>query len=264
MKTNIKPVLIALAIALSPVAALAQDLFVTCYDGSSSTVYNFTTNGMGSPFVTVPNYVYGLAVDSAGNLFAAAQGSMGTNFIYKFTPKGTRSVFASSQFYEFYGGLAVDSKDDLLTLAYGGSLYNGYILKFDTNGVQSLFASLWYGTGLALDKADNVFVSCPAACFDCSDDVIYKFTPTGTGSIFATNLNSVYGAMACDGAGNLFASHGDTIYKFTPNGSCSTFASSYGYGLAFDNAGNLLASDPTAATYINLLLMEPKALLPAG
>ena len=75
---------------------------------------------------------------------------------------------------------------------------------------------------------------------------IYKYTPGGSQTTFATGLNGVWG-LAFDTSGNLF--EGDSlsghIYKFTPGGSRSTFASglSTPKGLAFDKSGNLFEAD---------------------
>src|SRR5207249_2294855 len=71
---------------------------------------------------------------------------------------------------------------------------------------------------------------------------IYKFTPSGTQSTFASGLGSVSG-MAFDSAGNLYASsfYAGEILKFTPDGTQTTFASGLGSGTGggvFDSAGN--------------------------
>src|SRR5436309_9489492 len=77
---------------------------------------------------------------------------------------------------------------------------------------------------------------------------IYRFTPGGVQSTFASGLSSPEG-LAFDSAGNLFVADrvaNGTINEFTPGGARSIFASglSYPEGLAFDNAGNLFATDP--------------------
>src|SRR5437764_1191804 len=74
---------------------------------------------------------------------------------------------------------------------------------------------------------------------------IFKFTPAGIKSTFASGLNVPFG-LAFDSSGNLFeADQGSgTIFKFTPAGVKSTFASglSAPSGLAFEGA---LASTST-------------------
>src|SRR6267143_621928 len=77
---------------------------------------------------------------------------------------------------------------------------------------------------------------------DYSSGTIFKFTPDGTKSTFASGLSNPRG-LAFDASGNLFEADGtsNTIFKFTPNGTKSTFASGLSgpAGLAFDASGNL-------------------------
>jgi DNA-binding beta-propeller fold protein YncE len=97
---------------------------------------------------------------------------------------------------------------------------------------------------LASDAAGNLHATNSLA------GTIVKFTPGGTGSLFATaGLNTPFG-LAFDSAGNLYAACGtaaaNTIVKLTPDGVSSVFAStglSLPYGLAFDSAGNLYAAN---------------------
>jgi DNA-binding beta-propeller fold protein YncE len=97
--------------------------------------------------------------------------------------------------------------------------------------------------------AQNLFMS--DGYSGISEDLghIYKFTPTGASSAFASGLDGPEG-VAFDSAGNLFMAAEGNIYKFTPGGARTTFASgvslSYLYGLAFDSAGNLFVADPGA------------------
>ncbi len=71
---------------------------------------------------------------------------------------------------------------------------------------------------------------------------IFKFTPTGTMSTFASfDISSIPAGVAFDTAGNLFVADAGTgtIFKFTPAGSRSTFASGAisPIGIAFDGSG---------------------------
>jgi len=98
---------------------------------------------------------------------------------------------------------------------------------------------------LAFDHSGNLFVA------DEDNHSIFKFTPDGKKSTFATGIDAV--VIAFDGAGNLFASEvhyekGHTvgaIFKFTPEGVKSTFASGLGNPVhqTFDEKGNLFVSD---------------------
>jgi hypothetical protein len=78
-------------------------------------------------------------------------------------------------------------------------------------------------------------------------NTVEAFTPSGTGSLVASNgLSDPFG-VAFDNNGNLYVSSftGTTIEKFTPAGVGSVFASglSNPSGLAFDNAGNLYVAN---------------------
>src|SRR5439155_17274029 len=71
-------------------------------------------------------------------------------------------------------------------------------------------------------------------------------TVTGLATMLAA-VRAHAGGLAFDAAGNLFERGKDSIFKFTPDGKKSTFASglsTYGvYNLAFDRAGDLFVSD---------------------
>jgi len=73
---------------------------------------------------------------------------------------------------------------------------------------------------------------------------ILEFTPGGTRSTFAVGLNQPEG-LAFDSADNLFVTDGGSILEFTPNGARIIFASGFGraVGLAFDGTGNLFVAD---------------------
>src|SRR5436309_12531635 len=97
--------------------------------------------------------------------------------------------------------------------------------------------------GLAFDAAGNLF--------ERGKDSIFKFTPDGNKSTFASGLNSNSGVynLAFDAAGNLFVSDEEShsILKFTPDGKRSTFAAGLSTycvdNLAVNAVGNLLVSE---------------------
>jgi hypothetical protein len=91
--------------------------------------------------------------------------------------------------------------------------------------------------GLSFDSKGNLFVS------DLGSNSIYKITPKGEKSTFASGISSV--GMAVDRSGNLFVSHDDSVFKFTPEGVKTTFVSGLGnpIDLAFDGTGNLFVVD---------------------
>src|SRR5437763_14627589 len=90
----------------------------------------------------------------------------------------------------------------------------------------------------------NIFAA-PGDLFesDQGSNTIFKFTPAGAKSTFATGLGGPFG-LAVDGFGNVLEANFNTgmIFKFTPAGVKSTFAS----GL---NRPNALAFEATRELY---------------
>src|SRR5438477_474484 len=102
---------------------------------------------------------------------------------------------------------------------------------------------------------------------DFSSGTIFKFTPAGTSSPFASGLNGPYG-LAFDGSGNLFVADktSNTIFKFTPGGTESTFASglSNPTGLAFDSSVNLFEADQGSNTIFKFTPAGAKSTFGSG
>jgi DNA-binding beta-propeller fold protein YncE len=163
---------------------IAGNAYVMANDQTSptaaSTIFKFTRDGERIVFGSVPSQGWGLAFDSAGNLYAAEGGAglTGDRTIFKFAPDGTRTVFAGPDAFPegvFPIGLAFDSSGNLFVstecFCDPGS---DTILKF-TNGVPSTFATgLTFPRGLAFDNSGNLFV---AEAIQPGD--ILKFPPGG-------------------------------------------------------------------------------------
>ena len=71
-------------------------------------------------------------------------------------------------------------------------------------------------TGVALDNSGNVYASTGPN----GTNTIWKFTPAGVGSVFATNAWSGHEYVAFDSVGNLYASYwtSNVIQKYSPTG----------------------------------------------
>jgi DNA-binding beta-propeller fold protein YncE len=163
---------------------IAGNAYVMANDQTSptaaSTIFKFTPDGERIVFGSVPSQGWGLAFDSAGNLYAAEGGAglTGDRTIFKFAPDGTRTVFAGPDAFPegvFPIGLAFDRSGNLFVstecFCDPGS---DTILKF-TNGVPSTFATgLTFPRGLAFDNSGNLFV---AEAIQPGD--ILKFPPGG-------------------------------------------------------------------------------------
>lgn len=164
-----------------------------------------------------------------------------------------RAVFIhnSSRRYACIPGLALalvlllgpyPSQGDILYV----STVDNTIEKFDlaTGAALGVFghSELCFPTGLAFDKAGNVFVASTLT------NKILRFTLDGAASVFAsTGLHWPEG-LAFDRQGNLYVANSgnNTVVKFTPDGVGSVFAStglSSPMGLAFDDAGNLYVAN---------------------
>jgi sugar lactone lactonase YvrE len=158
--------------------------------------------------------------------------------IYKFSPEGVRSTFAS--------GLG-DSRNFLAFNSHGelfiGDGENGNIYEYTRSGVRSTFASNIYNTfGLVFDSTDNLFVS------QTSSGNIYKFNSNGQRSLFALGLDHP-GTLAIDSSGDVFVNQYPSygVYKFTKDGIFTSFLpvskSSSSVSLAFDKTGNLFVGN---------------------
>src|SRR5205823_12221601 len=202
-------------------------------------------------FVTVAGLAAALLpvniLAAPGDLFESDQGS---NTIFKFTPVGVKSTFASR--LNMPVALAFDASGNLFEADHGSNK----IFKFTPAGVKTTFASGLSGPfGLAFD-AGTLFES------DTGTGTIIRFTAAGVKSTFASGLNTPTG-LAFDASGNLFeADQGSgTIFKFTPAGAKSTFASglSAPSGLAFEGA-----LSPRSTVSIHLANISTRALVQTG
>jgi hypothetical protein len=160
----------------------------------------------------------------------------GNGVISKFTPDGTKIVFASG--ISQPGGLAFDRTGNLFVAESA----TGTILKFTADGTRSVFASgLSDPIGLAFDGAGNLLVSDNGPC-DAGCATILKFTPDGTKNTFVADTYNFVN-LVFDSSGNLLAAIGGPtflsggIVRFTPDGTGEVLSNTGGPGIAFDTAG---------------------------
>jgi len=194
-------------------------------------VFSGSTDGTGNSASF--NGPTGVVADAQGNIYVA---DVNNNLIRKITPAGVVTTFAGS-----------------------GSFGN-------SNGIGTA-AQFSAPIDIAIDQAGNLYVG------DLLSKLVRKITPAGVVSTFAgngvrgeVNGNGTAasfiepGAIAVDGAGNLFVADIHDIRKITPDGTVSTFAGSLTAGSAngtgtgasfnnitamtFDSNGNLYAADP--------------------
>lgn len=272
MKTLIRPAYIAFGIVIVAVGiwnsnADVGDLFVSL--GNDRAIYQYTPTGVQSTFASGIPRPRGVAFDSADNLFVASNFSNSPvqATIFKITPDGTLSAFATLPSNFFAEGLAIDGSDNLFVAGFDND--NGLdasIIKFTPDGTGSTFATLPGQTfDLAFDTAGNLYAG--SGTFQSAEVAVYKFMPDGTGTVFIGQSAFAGGGgpvgLAFDRFGNLFVSTEsgvgtDSILKFTPDGVKTTFTTSVSWprGLAFDRAGNLFVAE-TIPNPPNFILKFP-------
>jgi DNA-binding beta-propeller fold protein YncE len=161
----------AAAVMLIASNAQAQNLFVSDVGSGngSGNIYDYAPGGVQSTFASGVDRPFGLAFNSAGDLFVSANPS---GIIYEYTPGGVKSTFASGLIGP--GALAVNSAGDVF-VGNGTSL-----TEITPGGMQSTFASGLEIGGLAFNSAGTLFEA------DYGSDSINEFTPGGVESTFAS------------------------------------------------------------------------------
>jgi sugar lactone lactonase YvrE len=175
---------------------IAGNAYVMAVDQTSptgaSTIFKLTPDGERIVFGSVPSQGWGLAFDSAGNLYAA---DGGTQAIYKFAPNGARTVFVGPDKFapgESPVGLAFDRNSNLFvsieTFTDPGA---DSIVYFSPTGGKSPFATgLTTPRGLAFDSSGNLFVA-EAGVPEIPGGDIKEFLPDGTFlKVFASGFGS--------------------------------------------------------------------------
>jgi DNA-binding beta-propeller fold protein YncE len=167
----------------------SDNLFVMAIGWSNtvSIIFKFSPEGARRSFGFVPGHGFGLAFDSAGNLFAA---DVTSQTIYKFTPDGTRSIFIGPEAFTDAEtgpiGVAFDRFGNLFVSTVTFPYNNDRILKFTPHCVKRTFASgLPFPRGLIFDSAGKLFVANipPSVGGD-----ILKFTRNGVPTVFASEI----------------------------------------------------------------------------
>ncbi|HTO71602.1 MAG TPA: hypothetical protein VMR31_17205, partial [Myxococcota bacterium] len=127
------------------VAVNATGIYLSLYDGSGgsgSKVVRINAGGLPSTFASGLNTANGIAFDTGGNLYVASEYG---NSIYKITPSGVVSTFASSPLLNGPYSLAFDAAGNLFSANY----FDGSVSEISPAGVVSPFASSGLGQGLS-------------------------------------------------------------------------------------------------------------------
>src|ERR1700745_1572892 len=122
------------------------------------------------------------------------------------------------------------------------------LYKITSNySVKPFVTSLINPSGLAVDRAGNLFVSCR------HDGTIHRVTPDGRAEQFIEGMGIATG-IAFDREGNLYVGdRSGTIFKISPSREIFVFAtlepSVAAYHLAFHPSGDLYATGPTTSSF---------------
>jgi sugar lactone lactonase YvrE len=182
------------------------------------------------------------AASGVDNLFVANNVPNSTGQIYRFTPGGARSTFASG--LNSPSGLAFDSHGTLFASEFG----TGNIYRYDTNGTRTTFAT---GAGSPRYMVFDSFGNLYADSGDYTGN-LYRFAPNGVRTVFAAGvLGGSPVGIAIDANNNIYvADEVSTVYKIAPNGATTVFASGLQYPLsvAVDRVGNLYVGEYVSST----------------
>jgi uncharacterized protein (TIGR03437 family) len=198
------------------------------------------------------NTPYGIAVDTAGNLYIA---DLGNNRVRMVSPAGTITTVSGTDKLQAPRNVALDSASNLYISEFGGAhvwmLPAGGTLQniagtgvagFSGDGGPATAAQLSFPCGLAFDSSGNLYIA------DSSNNRVRKIaggiitTVLGTGDAggaLPNQLNLPTG-VAIDSSGNLDVadSNNQRIQQLTPAGAINTLPGA-GLDLAADAAGDL-------------------------
>jgi sugar lactone lactonase YvrE len=159
-------------------------------------------------FDTASSYLWALAQDSKGNLYAGG----GTSAkLYRIPPNGAGKVLADLDALEIHA-IAVDSKDRV----YAATSPDGKVYRITGNGKPEVFydPKAKYIWSLAFDTAGNLFV----ATGDQGE--IHRVGPDGKGKVFFKTEETHVRSMVIDGKGNLIVGTepGGLVLRVSPAG----------------------------------------------
>ncbi len=203
------------------------------------------------------NTPYGIALDSAGNLYIA---DLGNNRVRQVAPDGTITTVNGTDKFLSPRNVAVDASGNLYVSEFGGhrvrrigkdgtikTIAGTGTAGFAGDGGAAVDAQLAYPAGLAFDSAGNLYIA------DSSNNRVREVLSSGTittalgtgdpGETLPNQLNVPTG-LAIDSAGNLDVadSGNQRIQQLSPSGAIQTLPGA-GRDLAADSSGNVFLAD---------------------
>ena len=164
---------------------------VNCALNNSAYSFSAWTNIWGAPAGSASNIYYwgptALAVDAAGNLFAASWGNAIFEVNLATDPSGKTETLLTPQLSATITAMTIDANNNILYAQGGGIIYE---LPFSNGAYASTAVTFASGysdvVGLALDSLGNLYVT-DAANHYGYQSVIYEIPNEGTGSAAALN-----------------------------------------------------------------------------
>jgi sugar lactone lactonase YvrE len=202
---------------------------------------------------TPSTYIWSIASDSAGNIYAAA-GSPAR--VYRITPDGQSTTIFEPQELQvqalvvFANDTKDDGKSDKRTVVYAATAPDGKVYRLEpgkADAKSSWSATPYFDPGskyiwdIVLDRAGALYV----ATGDHGE--IYKVSPNGQHSLFFKSDEVHIRVLAVDPKGNVIAGSDGSglVYRIAPNGEAFVLYSAPKKeitALAIDSLGNIYAA----------------------
>jgi hypothetical protein len=214
-------------------------LYVIKYDNKIYKIAGGVTTVFYTPTSpdTSHNYVYGLSVDSAGNVYTMNRNSFaGTpTSLLKISTSGAASAFVSNfgqyldaKYYDYISCLSVSANGDVFFEDIFDVVY-----KVTAGGTKTTVAQT-AGGQFAVDKNENVYFVGAIAGQVVTQWNISKVTASGTTSVLAgpgkITLGNIVQGLSVDQWGNVFVSDAvnNVIYGIDTHDNVYTITSNYG------------------------------------
>jgi sugar lactone lactonase YvrE len=210
------------------------------YTLSGESILKVTPAGVASTYLQLPCCAADLAIDSAGDLFAAMSST-----VLKISPTLQTTSIPTGLLYS--DALDVDAAGNLYVLGAKDGGDEDVLESISTTGQTTTLVGdgLSYPVGAVADASGNLFVT------NSGDGTISEISPSGQITPYASGLNSPQGITE-DAQGNLYVANSGagSIVKVAPGGAISTYATGlkYPYDLRFNSSGELLVTDPSTST----------------
>ncbi len=189
---------------------------------------------------------FGIAIDSAGNIYTANDGS---NTVTKITPAGVATTLGSTELNP--RGIVIDSTGNIYTANYGSNT----VTKISPAGISTTLGPTGQAPiSIAIDAAGNIYTA------NYDNDNVTKIEPNGDVTNFdlgGTGRNPR--AITVDTAGNIYTANNDSsnVTKITSAGVATTHGITglNPQGIVADPAGNVYTANYGSNTVTKITTM---------